>query len=203
VCPPPPSPPDWTATAQATVIIVFPVEITGPRVTLREFRVDDLDASMAVVGDPDVTRSLSFDARSRDDQAERLTADVARAQIEPRPDYYLAIADRDDLLIGFVRIGFGRDRSGELGYAVRRDNWGKGNATEAASLMIEFGFNTLRLHRIQAACGPENFASQRLLARLRFVPEGRIRDHVFTNNAWRDSLLYSILEPEWRHESNK
>jgi RimJ/RimL family protein N-acetyltransferase len=64
--------------------------------------------------------------------------------------------------------------------------------------MIEFGFKTLQLHRIQAACGPENFASQRLLTRLHFVPEGRIRDHVFTNNAWRASLLYSIPEPERR-----
>ncbi|GLY96574.1 hypothetical protein Acsp02_38290 [Actinoplanes sp. NBRC 103695] len=110
---------------------------------------------MAVVGDPDVTRSLSFDTRSRDDQTERLAADIARAQIEPRPDYYLAIANRDGLLIGFVRIGFGRDRSGELGYAIRRADWGKGHTSEAAALMIEFGFNTLGLHRIQAACGPE------------------------------------------------
>ena len=153
---------------------------------------------MTVVGDPDVTRSLSFDTRSQDDQTQRLAADIARAQTEPRPDYYLAIANRDDLLIGFVRIGIGRDRSGEIGYAVRRADWGKGHASEAAALMIEFGFDTLRLHRIQAACGPENQASQRLLARLHLLPEGRIRDHVFTNGAWRDSLLYSILEDEWR-----
>lgn len=154
---------------------------------------------MTVVGDPEVTRSLSFDTRSRADQAERLAADIARAQTEPRPDYYLAVANSDDILIGFVRIGFGRDRSGELGYAVQRNDWGKGYATEAASLMLEFGFRTLNLHRVQAACGPENYSSQRLLARLRFLPEGRIRDHVFTNGAWRDSLLYSILDHEWRN----
>ena len=152
---------------------------------------------MAVVGDPEVTRSLSFDTRSHADQAERLAQDVARAQSEPRPDYYLAIADGDDLLVGFVRIGLGRDHSGELGYALRRQDWGKGYATEAATLMIEFGFGTLGLHRIQAACGPENYVSQRLLARLRFIPEGRIRDHVFTNGVWRDSLLYSVLHDEW------
>jgi hypothetical protein len=60
------------------------------------------------------------------------------------------------VLIGFVRIGFGRNRSGELGYAIRREDWGNGYATEAASLMLDFGFRTLRLHRIQAACGPDN-----------------------------------------------
>jgi ribosomal-protein-alanine N-acetyltransferase len=152
---------------------------------------------MAVVGDPDVTRSLSFDTRSRHDQADRLADDITRARTDPRPDYYLAIANEADLLIGFVRIGLGGHRSGELGYAVRHDDWGKGYATEATSLMLDFGFRTLELHRIQAACGPDNRPSQRLLAKLGFTPEGRIRDHVFTNGGWRDSLLYSILDHEW------
>lgn len=177
---------------------MFPLAIAGIRIQLREFRLTDLDASMAIVGDPEVTRSLSFDVRTRIDQAERLANDVARAHSEPRPDYYLGIADATDLLVGFVRLGLGGHRSGELGYAVRREDWGKGYATEAASLMLDFGFHTIQLHRIQAACGPENHPSQRLLAKLGFTPEGRIRDHVFTNGAWRDSLLYSILEQEWR-----
>jgi ribosomal-protein-alanine N-acetyltransferase len=166
--------------------------------TLREFRADDLESSMAVVGDPQVTQSLSFDTRSKHDQAVRLEADIARAKADPRPDYYLAIANGSDLLVGFVRIGIGGHQSGELGYAVRREDWGTGYATEAASLIMQFGFETLGLHRIQAACGPDNIASKRLLARLHFTPEGRMRDHVFTNGAWRDSLLYSILAPEWR-----
>lgn len=176
---------------------MFPVTITGSRIQLREFRLTDLDASMAIVGDPEVTRSLSFDTRTRTDQAQRLADDIARAQSDPRPDYYLAIANEADLLIGFVRIGLGGHHSGELGYAIRREDWGKGYATEAASLMLDFGFRTLGLHRIQAACGPENRPSQRLLTKLGFTPEGRIRDHVLTNGAWRDSLLYAILEDEW------
>ena len=177
---------------------MHPISIAGPRLSLREFRADDLDASMAVVGDAAVTRTLSFDVRTRDDQLERLSQDIVRAQSNPRPDYYLAIADSTDTLIGFVRIGLSRDRSGELGYALRREDWGKGYATEAANLMIEFGFNVLHLHRLQAACGPDSRSSQRLLARLGFSPEGRLRHHVFTNAAWRDSLLYSLLEHEWR-----
>lgn len=177
--------------------MVHPVAITGAHVNLREFRADDLKDSLAVVGDPVVTQTLSFDVRSEDDQSARLADDIARAARDPRPDYYLAIANRTDRLIGFVRIGLGRDQSGELGYAIRRADWGKGYATEASSLMLDFGFRVLGLHRIQAACGPENRRSQRLLARLGFTPEGRLRDHVFTNGAWRDSLLYSILDGEW------
>ncbi|MBV1849355.1 GNAT family N-acetyltransferase [Catellatospora tritici] len=181
---------------------MYPVRIEGERIVLREFEERDLDASMAVVGDPDVTISLSFDTRTREEQAERLTADIARGQSEPRPDYYLAIADRQtDELIGFIRIGLGGHRSGELGYALRRSHWRQGYTHEAAQLMLAHGFGELGLHRIQAACGPDNLASQAILRRLNFEYEGRMRDHVFTNGAWRDSLLYSVLADETPYPS--
>lgn len=173
---------------------MYPVRIDGPRVGLREFTTSDLDDCMAIGGDPDVTAFLSFDTRTREQQQQLLAKDVERAQAEPRPDYYLAIADRNtDQLIGFVRIGLDAHHRGELGYALRKDRWRQGFTAEACRLMLEFGFGELGLHRIQAACGPDNLASQLLLEKLGFSYEGRMRDHVFTNGAWRDSLLYSRL----------
>lgn len=96
---------------------------------LREFRADDLSDSMAVVGDPEVTQTLSFDVRSEAEQAQRLADDIARAGNDPRPDYYLAIANQADRLIGFARIGLGRDRSGEIGYAIRRADAGRAGSS--------------------------------------------------------------------------
>jgi RimJ/RimL family protein N-acetyltransferase len=179
---------------------MYPVTIAGERITLRDFEADDLDPSMAIVGDDAVTRTLSFDSRTRDEQAVRLADDIGRARGSPRTDYYLAIVVRETgRLIGFVRLGLlGSHRGGELGYALRKDHWGHGYATEAASLMLEFAFSTAGLHRVQAATGPENGLSRALLDRLGFQYEGCMRDHVFTNGAWRDSLLYALLENEWR-----
>ena len=179
---------------------MYPVTIAGERITLRDFEPDDLEPSMAIVGDDDVTRTLSFDSRSRDEQAARLADDIARARGGQRPDYYLAIVVRDaDRLIGFVRLGLlGSHRGGELGYALRKDHWGQGYASEAAGLMLDFAFSTAGLHRVQAATGPGNERSRVLLERLGFQREGHMRDHVFTNGAWRDSLLYALLEDEWR-----
>lgn len=177
---------------------MYPAHIDGDHVVLRDFESDDLDATMRVVGDPDVVHHLSFDTRTREQQAELLAADIERARAEPRPDYYLAVIEKATRqLIGFVRIGLMRHQAGELGYATRKDRWRAGLTTEAARMMLEFGFTTLGLHRIQAACGPQNIGSQALLEKLGFQREGRIRDHVFTNGAWRDSLLYSILDSEW------
>ena len=75
--------------------------------------------------------------------------------------------------------------------------WGYGYATDAARVIIEYGLRDLRLHRITAAIGPDNEASIAVVKKLGFRYEGRLRDHVFTNDAWRDSLLFSVLAQDW------
>jgi RimJ/RimL family protein N-acetyltransferase len=122
---------------------------------------------------------------------------------EPRPEYYLAIAEPEsDRLVGFIRLAFSGVKAAKLGYAVRADEWRKGYATDAVRTMVTLGFRDLGLHRISAAIGPDNSGSIAVVRRLGLQYEGRIRDHVFTNGAWRDSLLYSVLDHEWEIRSS-
>ncbi|WP_229068994.1 GNAT family N-acetyltransferase [Actinoplanes sp. DH11] len=175
---------------------MYPVTLTGRVVTLREFREDDAASSLSVVGDDRVTQWLSFDSRGPAEAEKMIHGAVARARLEPRSEYYLAV-EHDGEFVGFARLGFNGVKAAKLGYAIRADRWGKGFATDAACTIMAFGFNRLGLHRISAAIGPENLASVAVVERLGMTYEGRIRDHVFTNGAWRDSLLYSVLENEW------
>jgi RimJ/RimL family protein N-acetyltransferase len=181
---------------------MHPVKLAGAKVVLREFHLGDEDDVLAIVGDDQVTVWLSHDSRNRDEARAMLTGAMERAQHDPRSEYYLAVALPDsDRLIGFARLGLDGVKAGKLGYAVRHDEWGKGYATDAARTMMDFGFCDLGLHRISVAIGPENTASIAVANRLGFQYEGRIRDHVFTNGAWRDSLLYSVLEHEWHSKA--
>jgi RimJ/RimL family protein N-acetyltransferase len=174
------------------------VRLVGDRVRLREFRLDDLDDSDAILGDDRVTRWLSFDSRTREQQAAVLTGAIERAQQTPRTEYYLAVTTHtDDRLIGFVRLGLGGVQAAKLGFAVAAAHWSHGYALDAARTMLDFGFTTLGLHRISAAIGPDNATSIAIVTRLGFTEEGRLRDHVFTNGTWRDSILYSLLAHEW------
>ena len=171
--------------------------LRGKRVSLRDFQATDLDAVAAIAGDERVTRWLSFDARDREGSARMLDAAVASALARPRTEYYLAVVPPDDeSAVGFVRLALGGVKAGKLGYAVHADRWGHGYATDAAGTLIDYGFSELGLHRITAAVGPDNHASIHVLERLGFTLEGRLRDHVFTNGAWRDSLLYARLQHE-------
>ncbi len=171
--------------------------VRGKRVSLRDFRATDLGAVAAIAGDERVTRWLSFDARDREGSARMLDAAVASAQARPRNEYYLAVVPLDgEIAVGFVRLALSGVKAGKLGYAIHADHWGHGYATDAAGTLIDYGFTELGLHRITAAVGPDNHASMHVLERLGFTLEGRLRDHVFTNAAWRDSLLYALLQHE-------
>ena len=177
---------------------MYPIELQGQQVILREFDHADLADSLRIVGDDEVTSWLSFDSRSEDEARAMLGGIVARGRQEPRAEYYLGVAlPADREVIGFARLGLAGVRAAKLGLAIRRSAWGHGYATDAARAMITFGFGELGLHRISAAAGPDNAASLALINRLGMTYEGRIRDHVFTNGAWRDSLLYSLLAGEW------
>lgn len=173
--------------------------LRGERVVLREFRPDDVDDVLALIGDDRVTEWLSFDSRDRDAAVAMIDGVMLRRSQEPRTEYYLAVtpAHGPDRCIGFVRLAFDGVRAGKLGYAVAFDHWGHGYATDAARVIIDYGFRELGLHRISAAIGPDNAASIALVERLGMLREGTIRDHVFTNGAWRDSVLFSVLADEW------
>lgn len=82
-----------------------------------------------------------------------------------------------------------------LGYGLDKDYQGQGLMQEALQSVIAFAFDELKLHRIQANYQPENARSAALLQRLGFVREGLAKDYLFINNAWRDHVLTSLVNP--------
>lgn len=116
---------------------------------------------------------------------------------KPRKRFGLAVIYKE-MMIGAVELNI-RDfinKVGEIAYIVNPDYWGKGVATEAATMLIDFGFKELKLHRIYATCDPRNVASSRVLEKLGMTMEGKLRENIFIKDGWRDSLIYSILEHE-------
>ncbi|MCC3655819.1 GNAT family N-acetyltransferase [Streptomyces sp. S07_1.15] len=183
--------------------MTYPIRIVGDQVVLREFTLDDVDDVLAIIGDDAVTTWLSFDSRDRAQAVAMLEGTIERTQQEPRTEFYLGVTKRgDDRVIGFARLGLGGVQAGKLGYATAEKEWGRGYATDAARTLITYAFTELGLHRITAAIGPDNAASIAVVQQLGFTREGVLRDHVFTNGAWRDSVLYSVLAHEWDAHEN-
>ena len=86
----------------------------------------------------------------------------------------------------------------ELGYLVVRERQGQGVAREALGALIGHLFGAEGKRRLYADADPDNLASNRLLERLGFTLEGRLREHWTTHIGRRDSLIWGLLAAEWR-----
>jgi ribosomal-protein-alanine N-acetyltransferase len=99
--------------------------------------------------------------------------------------------------INFTQIVRGAFHSCMLGFAVDHEYEGRGLMTEAVAASIDWLFDTMNLHRVQASHLPENERSRRLLARLGFVAEGLAREYLFIAGAWRDHVINARLNPRF------
>ena len=91
-----------------------------------------------------------------------------------------------------------RHRRAEVGFVLRRDRWGQGLASDALAVLFGFCFGRLGLHRLEADVDPENARSLRLLEKLGFQREGRLRERWQTQGDARDGIFLGLLRPDWR-----
>lgn len=86
-------------------------------------------------------------------------------------------------------------RRAELGYFLHHQQFmGKGYATEAVDFVLNYGFNTLNLHRIEALVGPTNEASLAIVRRFGFLQEGHLKEHYYRDGVFEDSLVFGLLQ---------
>jgi ribosomal-protein-alanine N-acetyltransferase len=129
---------------------------------------------------------------------------VARYAVDWRTDQgysFFIFARRDGRLLGGIglsNVRRGVAETGSLGYWVGERYARHGVMTEALGLMLDFCFQRLRLHRIEAACLPGNLASRALLAKTGFHEEGNARKYLCIDGRWQDHVLFAILKEDWR-----
>ncbi len=177
------------------------MQLTTERLLLREFVTDDWRVVQDYQSDPRYLRYYEWTERPERDVREFVGRFIAQQSDQPRTRYQLAIVLKDGgRLIG--NCGIRTDAPGALeadvGYELAPEQWGRGYATEAARAIVAFGFDDLRVHRIWAACVADNVASAHVLEKLGMRLEGRLREHERYKGRWWDTLLYAILEHEWR-----
>ena len=111
-----------------------------------------------------------------------------------REKVVFAIAKTDGELIGAVNLRLEPEHSrGELGYWIGRPYWGQGFATEAVRAVIEYGFLTQDLNRIEARHMTRNPASGRVMEKAGMKHEGQQRQQVYKNGRYEDLEYYGIL----------
>lgn len=180
----------------------FPVLATE-RLVLRELRPSDAEQVFAFRSDPLVMRHVPRPlARSVEEASaliELITTTVAATDAVQWAMTLKSSSSRSlgrtDSLIGI--IGFWRMQKehylAELGYSLQRAHWGQGLMSEAIGAVVDFGFNTLGFHKVEAFTRPENMGSIRALDKNGFLREGHFRENIFWEGVFHDSLVYGRL----------
>lgn len=160
---------------------------------LRTYDPGDREALVALGDNINVAKWLAnlFPHPYRLEDADEWIAAASRET----PQENLAIV-RDGELVGGVGVKPMRDvhaGTGEIGYWLGEPYWGRGIATRALGMMVEYAFDELLFVRLQALVFAGNAASMRVLEKNGFVREGVMRKHVRKNGVITDAVLYAKL----------
>lgn len=174
--------------------------LVGARVTLDPPRPTDFEPLFAMQSDPEVCRYLLYEPRTRKKVAEVLARDADAVRLEKAGDYLQpVIRDEHGAFVGtlYLELKSVDDRGAEIGWILLPSAQGHGYAVEAASLLLDFCFDQLDLHRVYAELDPRNTASVSLCERLGMRHEGHFVEDMFFKGEWADTGRYAILAREW------
>ena len=177
-------------------------ELAGPRVALRRFHPGDVATFVAYRSSEQVARFQSWDAPYPREEGERFIREIARDHPDTAGEWFqFAVGLRaTGQLIGDCAAmpQAGDPRQCEIGFTIAPDYQGRGYATEAVRLLLNYLFTERGKHRITAYCDPRNAASVALLERLGMRREGHLRESTWAKDEWTDDLVYALLHDEWQ-----
>lgn len=176
------------------------MELTGNKISLRFFEEQDVQSLL----DLHIRNREFFQKYSPIFQEETYTFEGVRhiireaaAQREADKNYSFGIFAREsNELVGEIslaRVVRGPLQRCMIGYSLDSQHNGKGYATEAVSLAVEFAFIELKLHRVEAGVSPSNAGSMRVLEKAGFHKEGLEQKGVLINGSWEDHFIYAII----------
>lgn len=180
-------------------MLAFP-NLQTERLVLREVIADDADALLAIYSNHDAMRWSGSDPMRTREQALQLVAMFAAWRKQPNPGTRWAIClSASGELIGTIGLfKWNRNwRNAIVGYELDKTHWGRGYMREALEAVLQYGFNTLSLHRVYAEIHPDNLASSGLVQRLGFLYEGRHRQLGYWHGEFHDLDCYALLYPDW------
>lgn len=175
--------------------------IETPRLVLRPFVDEDLEALYAIQSRADVARYLYWEPRTRDEVAEQLQrlrrmtgfdgeseglrlAGCLRSTGELVGDYSLWRTSREH-------------QQGEIGFITDPRHQGHGYAMEASRALLAVGFGVYRLHRIVGSCDARNGASAAVMERLGMRREAHFVENELVKGEWQSELVFAVLRSEW------
>jgi RimJ/RimL family protein N-acetyltransferase len=172
--------------------------LTNKGVTLRELRITDAQSLFAMLTTEEVSRFIS-PPPSTVEGFERFIAWTIHQRRLGTYACFAVTVEGSDTAIGIFQVrelepGF---RTAEWGFAIGSPYWGTGVFQKGAELVINFAFETVGIHRLEARAAVKNGRGNGALRKLGAVQEALLRKSFLRNGEYLDQVLWTILEEDW------
>ena len=194
--------PAHAATRTATVTSdwkqALPV-LTGSMVTLRELRISDATSLLAMLSTEEVARFISPPPTTVEG-FERFIAWTQRERAAGNYACFAVVPHGMDTAVGIFQVrqlepGFS---TAEWGFALGSAFWGTGMFMDGARMVIDFAFETIHTHRLEARAAILNGRGNGALRKIGAMQEGILRKSFLRNGEYLDQALWTILDEDWR-----
>lgn len=174
----------------------FPT-ITTERLILRQATFDDINEVLFLRSDPAVMKYINKPPAKNLDDARQFVQLVLDA-VNNNTGISWNITYKDSTkMIGNIALWrlIKEHYRAEIGYVLHPEQHGNGIMSEALKAVIDYGFNIMKLHSIEANVNPENIASQMLLEKHNFIREAYFKENFYYDGRFLDSAIYSLITP--------
>ena len=173
--------------------------LCGRQVTLRELRLSDAPSLLAMLTTEEVTRFISPPPTTVEG-FERFILWTHRQRAQGAYVCFAVVPEGYEDAVGLFQVrqhepGFG---TAEWGFALGSEFWGTGIFPEAARLVVDFVFDTIRTYRLEARAAVANGRGNGALRKLGAVQEGLLRKSLFRHGLYLDQIMWTILAEDWR-----
>ncbi|MBL7817742.1 MAG: GNAT family N-acetyltransferase [Saprospiraceae bacterium] len=179
---------------------IFPTMETE-RLMLRQITLSDASDMFEMRSDPSVMEYIPRPLAKTVEDAAALIQTM-QEMMEKKEGLAWGISFKNETkLIGTV--GFYRpkkeDYRVEVGYQLNRNYWQQGITYEAVVPILDFAFEKMNCHSIEAVIDPKNVASERLLLKCGFVKEAHFRESFFWQGEFLDTVIYGLLQKDRKY----
>ena len=175
--------------------------LTGSMVTLRELRLSDATSLLAMLSSEEVARFISPPPTTVEG-FERFIAWTHRERAAGSYACFAVVPHGMDTAIGIFQVrqlepGFG---TAEWGFAIGSAFWGTGMFMDGARMVIDFAFDTIQTHRLEARAAILNGRGNGALRKIGAMQEGILRKSFLRNGEYLDQALWTILDEDWKQQ---
>ena len=172
----------------------FPT-LTTERLRLRQLRDDDAEKMFLLRSDAEVMKYISKPPAKSMDEIRSHMKVISELHYRNEAINWVITLNGNDSLIGVICIWHiqWQHARGEVGYTMLPDYHGKGIMDESLKAILTYGFNTVKLHSMEAHVHPENQASIKLLEKNNFTREAYFKENFFYDGKFFDTAVYSLI----------